>query len=68
MALTYCFESHLVPTTLSKCRRNDLAVVDTEGNENNFCIKNVAYIYSCLFDQFTLNSKLKEGELYQCAN
>ena len=33
MALTYCFESHLVPTTLSKCRRNDLAVVDTEGNE-----------------------------------
>lgn len=33
MALTYCFESHLVPATLAKCRRNDLAVVDTEGNE-----------------------------------
>lgn len=33
MALTYCFEPSLVPRTLSKCRRNDLAVVDTEGYE-----------------------------------
>ena len=33
MALTYCFESHLIPSVLAKCRRNDLAVVDTEGNE-----------------------------------
>lgn len=33
MALTYCFESHLIPSVLAKCRKNDLAVVDTEGHE-----------------------------------
>ena len=32
MALTYCFESHLIPCTLARCRENDLAVVDTEGH------------------------------------
>ncbi len=31
--LTYCFESSHVPRTLAKCRKNDLAVVDTEGHE-----------------------------------
>ena len=31
--LTYCFESSHVPRTLARCKRNDLAVVDTEGNE-----------------------------------
>ena len=31
--LTYCFESSHVPRTLVGCRKNDLAVVDTEGNE-----------------------------------
>ena len=31
--LTYCFESECVPRTLSACKRNDLAVVDTEGHE-----------------------------------
>lgn len=31
--LTYCFESAYVPRTLAKCRRNDLAVIDTEGHE-----------------------------------
>ena len=31
--LTYCFESAYVPRTLAKCRKNDLAVVDTEGHE-----------------------------------
>ena len=31
--LTYCFESSHVPLTLEKCRKNDLAVVDTEGHE-----------------------------------
>ncbi len=29
--LTYCFESAYVARTLAKCRKNDLAVVDTEG-------------------------------------
>ena len=33
MALRYCFESSHIPRTLAKCRKNDLAVVDTEGHE-----------------------------------
>jgi len=33
MALTYCFESNFIPSVLSKCRKNDLAVVDTDGCE-----------------------------------
>ena len=33
MALRYCFEASHVPTTLSACKRNDLAVIDTEGHE-----------------------------------
>ena len=33
MSLRYCFESSRVPATLSACKRNDLAVVDTEGHE-----------------------------------
>ena len=31
--LTYCFESDYIPRTLAKCKRHDLAVVDTEGYE-----------------------------------
>lgn len=31
--LTYCFESAYVARTLARCRRNDLAVIDTEGHE-----------------------------------
>lgn len=34
MALRYCFEASHVPATLSACKRNDLAVVDTEGRES----------------------------------
>ena len=34
MALTYCFESSYIPSVLAKCRKNDLAVVDTEGQES----------------------------------
>lgn len=30
--LTYCFESAYVARTLAKCRKNDLAVIDTEGH------------------------------------
>lgn len=32
--LTYCFESHLIPSVLAKCKKNDLAVIDTEGYES----------------------------------
>ena len=31
--LTYCFESPYIPSVLAKCRKNDLAVVDTDGCE-----------------------------------
>lgn len=48
--LTYCFESTLIPSVLSKCRKNDLAVVDTEGNEK--AVKNAVsrgvYVYGYL--------------------
>ena len=33
MALRYCFESDKVKQTLSRCRKNDLAVIDTDGCE-----------------------------------
>lgn len=32
--LTYCFESAYVARTIARCRKNDLAVVDTEGYES----------------------------------
>jgi len=31
--LTYCFEFSYVPRTLARCKKSDLAVVDTEGHE-----------------------------------
>lgn len=31
--LTYCFESAYIARTLAKCKKNDLAVIDTEGHE-----------------------------------
>lgn len=31
--LTYCFESTYIPRKLARCKKNDLAVVDTEGHE-----------------------------------
>ena len=34
MALRYCFESDKVKRTLDKSKRNDLAVIDTEGYES----------------------------------
>ena len=37
MALTYCFESSYIPSVLAKCRKNDLAVVDTEGQTMVIC-------------------------------
>lgn len=34
MAMLYCFESAYIKKTLDKCKRNDLAVVDTDGCES----------------------------------
>ena len=33
MSMLYCFEKAHIKKTLDKCKRSDLAVVDTEGNE-----------------------------------
>ena len=48
--LTYCFESSYVPRTLAKCRKNDLAVVDTEGQESavRTAVKRGVYVYGYL--------------------
>ena len=34
MTLRYCFEFDKVKRTLEKCKKNDLAVIDTEGCES----------------------------------
>jgi len=31
MALKYCFEQKYVARTLKSCKKNDLAVIDTDG-------------------------------------
>lgn len=48
--LTYCFESAYVPRTLAKCRKNDLAVVDTEGHEKAVreAVKRGVWVYGYL--------------------
>ena len=49
MALRYCFESDKVKRTLDKCKKNDLAVIDTEGNEGavrTAVSRGVYYVYS----------------------
>ena len=50
MALTYCFESSYIPSVLARCRRNDLAVVDTEGNEKAVrnAVSRGVYVYGYL--------------------
>lgn len=50
MSLRYCFESSRVPTTLSACKRNDLAVVDTEGRESlvKQAVKRGVWVYGYL--------------------
>ena len=47
MALRYCFESSYIPSVLAKCRKNDLAVVDTEGCESavRTAVKRGVYAY-----------------------
>lgn len=34
MSLKYCFEFPYIKKTLDKCKRNDLAVIDTDGSES----------------------------------
>ena len=48
--LTYCFESAHVPRTLARCRKNDLAVVDTEGYEKAVreAVSRRVYVYGYL--------------------
>lgn len=50
MALTYCFESAYIARTLAKCRKNDLAVVDTEGRESlvRAAVKRGVWVYGYL--------------------
>ena len=50
MALTYCFESHLIPSVLAKCKKNDLAVVDTEGRESHVrtAVRRGVWVYGYL--------------------
>ena len=48
--LTYCFESAYVTRTLAKCRKNDLAVIDTEGHEKAVreAVKRGVWVYGYL--------------------
>ena len=48
--LTYCFESSHVPRTLARCKRNDLAVVDTDGYESSVraAVKRGVWVYGYL--------------------
>lgn len=48
--LTYCFESNYIPSVLAKCKRNDLAVVDTEGHEKAVreAVRRGVYVYGYL--------------------
>jgi uncharacterized protein (TIGR01370 family) len=48
--LTYCFESAYVARTLAVCKRNDLAVVDTEGHERAVreAVSRGVYVYGYL--------------------
>ena len=50
MALRYCFEASHVPRTLSACKRNDLAVIDTEGCESavKSAVSRGVYVYGYL--------------------
>ena len=50
MALRYCFEASHVPATLSACKRNDLAVIDTEGHEKDVreAVKRGVFVYGYL--------------------
>ena len=48
--LTYCFESAYVPRTLARCKKSDLAVVDTDGCESAVrkAVSRGVYVYGYL--------------------
>ncbi|MBR2259625.1 MAG: endo alpha-1,4 polygalactosaminidase [Blautia sp.] len=50
MALRYCFEQDKVKRTLEKCKKNDLAVIDTEGCESavRSAVSRGVYVYGYL--------------------
>ena len=50
MALSYCFEQDKVKRTLDKSKRNDLAVIDVEGNESavKSAVSRGVYVYGYL--------------------
>lgn len=50
MALRYCFEQDKVKCTLEKCKKNDLAVIDTEGCESavRSAVSRGVYVYGYL--------------------
>ena len=60
MALTYCFESAYISRTLAKCKKNDLAVVDTEGHEKAVreAVNRGVHVYGYL------NVALEDGRSY----
>ena len=60
MALRYCFEASRVPVTLSAYKRNDLAVIDTEGRES-LVIKTVNR--SVYVHKYLNNLKIKYSKL-----
>ena len=48
--LTYCFESAYTARTLARCKKSDLAVVDTEGQEKAVrnAVSRGVYVYGYL--------------------
>lgn len=46
MAFRYCFEQDKVKRTLAKSKKNNLAVIDTEGNES--AVNRGVYVYGYL--------------------
>jgi len=63
MALTYCFESNYVARTLAKCRKNDLAVVDTEGHE--LSVKNTVSRGVWVYGYLNVGALEKERPYYE---
>ena len=61
--LTYCFESAYVARTLAKCRKNDLAVVDTEGHE--LSVKNAVSRGVWIYGYLNVGALEKERPYYE---
>lgn len=61
--LRYCFESDKVKRTLEKCKKNDLAVIDTEGCESAVrdAVKRGVWVYGRHLPLSAIVSHHKEG-------